>query len=84
VVPPVLVTVEPARTAKVVADPRTTGACAAVASWGRNMRTTAKISPVRTRFVPFIPTRAALSSMQNADVVGIRVVSLLMLIQIFF
>src|ERR1043166_7789212 len=42
VVAPVLVTVEPARTRKVVVDPRGTGAWAAVASWRATMAATAR------------------------------------------
>jgi hypothetical protein len=80
VVLPVLVTVEAARTPKVVAVPRGIGAWTAVASWGRSMRTTAMVSPVRIRFVSFIPARVALSSMQNAVVLVIAGLSLLMVV----
>src|SRR6185437_6393836 len=55
--PPVLVTVEPARTAKLPADPSWTGAWTAAASWRGNMTATAKTRPTKIRFVPFTPTR---------------------------
>jgi hypothetical protein len=42
VVPPALVTVELARTPKVLADPRATGAWPAVASWRGNITPTAR------------------------------------------
>jgi hypothetical protein len=48
-VPPVLVTVEPARTPKVLAEPSGTGACAAVASWHGNITPSVRIMIHRQR-----------------------------------